>query len=152
MMAAIPLLGGAAGNWISGWLVDKLFTAKGLVLSRRVPAVIGFACATIGLLASQEVDTQFWAIAFLTLAVFGADMTLSPSWSFCVDIGGRAAGAVSGTMNMAGNLGAFATTLAFPYLKSIFDDSVQPFFYIAAALNFVAIALWLMMDNRKVVV
>ncbi|YCM42483.1 MFS transporter [Verrucomicrobiaceae bacterium 227] len=152
MMAAIPLLGGAAGNWISGWLVDKLFTAKGLVLSRRVPAVVGFACATIGLLASQHMDSQFGAIAFLTLAVFGADMTLSPSWSFCVDIGGRAAGAVSGTMNMAGNLGAFVTTLAFPYLKSIFDGSVGPFFYIAAALNFVAIALWLMMDNRKVLV
>ena len=151
ILAAVPLLGGAAGNWFSGWLVDRLFVSKGVVISRRVPAIIGFSCAVIGLLASQQMDTQFGAIAFLTLAVFGADMTLSPSWSFCVDIGGRAAGAVSGTMNMAGNIGSFATALAFPYLKDAFG-SVEPFFYIAAALNFIAIAVWLRMDNRKVVI
>lgn len=151
ILAAVPLLGGAAGNWFSGWLVDRLFVSKGVVISRRVPAILGFSCAVIGLLASQQMDTQFGAIAFLTLAVFGADMTLSPSWSFCVDIGGRAAGAVSGTMNMAGNIGSFATALAFPYLKDAFG-SVEPFFYIAAALNFIAIAVWLRMDNRKVVI
>lgn len=151
MLAAVPLLGGAAGNWFSGWLVDRLFVSKGIVISRRLPAIIGFSCAVIGLLASQQMDTQFGAIAFLTLAVFGADMTLSPSWSFCVDIGGRAAGAVSGTMNMAGNIGSFATALAFPYLKDAFG-SVTPFFYIAAALNFVAIAVWMRMDNRKAVI
>jgi len=151
MLSAVPLIGGAIGNWFSGWLVDRLFVSKGLVISRRVPAVIGFSCAVIGLLASQQMDTQFGAIAFLTLAVFGADMTLSPSWSFCVDIGGRAAGAVSGTMNMAGNIGSFATALAFPYMKDAFG-SVEPFFYIAAALNFLAIYLWFRMDNTKVVI
>ena len=80
-------------------------------------------------------------IAFLTLAVFGADMTLSPSWSYCVDIGGRSAGAVSGTMNMAGNIGAFVTTIAYPYLKAWYA-SPEPFFYLAAALNIVAIVCW----------
>lgn len=148
MLAAVPLLGGAAGNWFSGWLVDRLFISKGIAVSRRLPAIIGFSCAVIGLLASQQMDTQFGAIAFLTLAVFGADMTLSPSWSFCVDIGGRAAGAVSGTMNMAGNIGSFATALAFPYLKDAFG-SVQPFFYIAAALNAIAIITWLRMNPTK---
>lgn len=147
MLAAIPLIGGAVGNWLSGWLVDRLYVTKGLVLSRRIPAVIGFGCAVIGLLASQHMDTQTGAIAFLTLAVFGADMTLSPSWSFCVDIGGRSAGAVSGTMNMAGNIGSFATALAFPYLKEAFG--VQPFFYTAALLSLVAMVTWFLMDSRE---
>ena len=71
-------------------------------------------------------------------------MTLSPSWSFCVDVGGRHAGAVSGTMNMAGNIGSFCTALAFPYLQSWFG-STTPFFYIAAGLNVVAVILWLRM-------
>ena len=52
----------------------------------------------------------------LTVAVFGTDMTVSASWAACVDIGREHAGAVSGTMNMAGNLGSFVTALAFPYL------------------------------------
>lgn len=143
-LAAMPLLGGAAGNWFSGWLVDRLYSRDRRVASRRLPAMIGFALAAVSLLLSVHMETAVGAVAFLTLAIFGADMTLSPSWSFCVDIGGRHAGAVSGTMNMAGNLGAFATTLAFPYLKSWFGSTL-PFFYIGAALNFVAVFLWLRM-------
>jgi ACS family glucarate transporter-like MFS transporter len=77
----------------------------------------------------------------LSVAVFGADMTLSPSWSFCTDIGGRAAGLVSGTMNMAGNLGAFLTALAFPYLLE-WTGSPKPFFWTAAGLGAVAVVAW----------
>jgi ACS family glucarate transporter-like MFS transporter len=83
-------------------------------------------------------------ILFFTLAVFGADMTLSPSWSYCVDIGGKSAGAVSGTMNMAGNLGSFATALAFPTLKTQFGGP-SAFFVFAAVLNVIAIVIWLQM-------
>lgn len=68
-------------------------------------------------------------------------MILSPSWSTCMDIGGKSAGAVSGAMNMVGNLGAFTTALAFPYLKE-FMGSHEPFFYLAAGLNIVAIFMW----------
>ena len=148
LLAAIPLLGGAAGNWFSGWLVDRLYVAKGLVVSRRATAVVGFILAATGLLFSMHMQTEVGAIAFLALAVFGADMTLSPSWSFCVDVGGPSAGAVSGTMNMAGNIGSFATALAFPYLKAAFG-SVNPFFYIGAGLNVLAVILWLQMDSRR---
>jgi len=147
--AAVPLVGGAVGNWFSGWLVDRLYVAKGLAFSRRIPALIGFSLAAIGLLFSLNMDTAAGAVCFLAIAVFGADMTLSPSWSFCVDIGGNSAGAVSGTMNMAGNLGSFVTVLAFPYLKEAFG-SVSPFFYIGAGLNVLAIVIWLKMDSLKV--
>ena len=68
-------------------------------------------------------------------------MILSPSWSTCMDIGGKSAGAVSGAMNMVGNLGAFTTALAFPYLHK-FMGSHEPFFYLAAGLNIVAIFMW----------
>jgi ACS family glucarate transporter-like MFS transporter len=80
----------------------------------------------------------FW----LSVAVFGADMTLAPSWAFCTDIGRQHSGAVSGTMNMAGNLGSFVTTLAFPYLLDWTGTHVT-FFYIAAVLNVLAAFLWL---------
>ncbi len=81
------------------------------------------------------------AVACMCIAIFGADMILSPSWSTCMDIGGKSAGAVSGAMNMVGNLGSFTTSLAFPYLHS-FMGSHKPFFYLAAGLNVVAIFMW----------
>ncbi|MEJ6732392.1 MAG: MFS transporter [Opitutaceae bacterium] len=141
MLAALPLLGGAAGNWFSGWLVDYLFRNHDVVVSRRVPAIIGFTLATLGLLVSLEMDSALPAVIFLTIAVFGADMTLPPSWSACVDVGGKTAGAVSGTMNMAGNIGSFTTSLAFPYLL-VWTGSPTPFFFVAAGLNAIAVAVW----------
>ncbi len=137
-----PLLFGAAGNIFSGWLVDRLYRQGRGNWSRRLPAMIGFALAAAGLIGSVGQGTAIGAVVWLSLAIFGADMTLSPSWSFCIDIGGKNAGAVSGTMNMAGNLGSAIVGLAFPYL--ILAYGAKGFFYSGAALNIFAIGLWLL--------
>jgi len=139
--ASFPLIFGALGNWFSGWLVDFLYKRENWTFSRKFTAILGFVLAAIGLLASVFMDTPFMAVVFLSLATFGADMTLSPSWSACNDTGKENSGAVSGTMNMAGNLGSFITALAFPYLK-VWSGSVVPFFFIGAGLNLLAIFLW----------
>ena len=97
--------------------------------------------ATVGVLASVAQTDVIWAVVWISIAIFGADMTLSPSWAACVDIGRRSAGAVSGTMNMAGNLGSFFTALAFPYLVEGFG-SARPFFYVAAGLSLFSVLLW----------
>ncbi len=146
--AAVPLVAGAFGNWFSGWLVDLIYRNGHWKASRRVPAMIGFFLAAIGLVASIYMTDVLPAILFLSIAIFGADMTLSPSWSFCVDIGKHHSGAVSGTMNMAGNIGSFITALAFPYLFE-WTGSVVPFFIVGAVLNSVAIMVWMLMRPDK---
>ncbi len=145
--AMIPLLAGAAGNVCAGWLVDALFRAGHPGLSRRLPAALGFVLAAAGLLLSVGQPGVVGAVFWLSLAIFGADMTLSPSWSYCIDLGGPHAGQVSGTMNMAGNLGAALVALAFPYLRS-WTGGDTPFFYVAAALNALAVFLWLATNPR----
>jgi len=148
LYSAAPLVCGALGNWLSGWLVDRIYRSGAWVLSRRVPAIVGFALATIGLLGSVAADHPLVTILWFSLAIFGADMTISPSWSVCIDIGQRQAGLVSGTMNMAGNIGSFLTGLAFPYLAA-WTGSNTLFFYFAAALNLVAIPIWCLIDCRR---
>jgi ACS family glucarate transporter-like MFS transporter len=140
--AMAPLLAGAAGNIFSGWFVDRLYRTGRWVLSRRLPAMIGFALAALGMVMSVGQETALGAVVWLSLAVFGADMTLSPSWSLCIDIGGQHAGAVSGTMNMAGNLGSAFVGLVFPYLLIAYGP--KGFFYVGAALNTLALGLWLL--------
>ncbi len=139
--ASAPLICGALGNWFSGFLVDFIFKRKKWELSRKIPAIIGFFLASIGIVASVYMEEVTPAIVCISIAVFGADMTLSPSWSACVDIGKQFSGAVSGTMNMAGNIGSFLTALAFPYMLDMTGSEV-PFFYLAAGLNALAILLW----------
>lgn len=139
--AAIPLLCGVAGNWLAGFTVDRLYSVGKWRLSRRLPAAIGFILSAVGMSLCVNMTSPGAAVACMCVAIFGADMILSPSWSTCMDIGGQSAGAVSGAMNMVGNLGAFTTALAFPYLKE-FLGSHEPFFYLAAGLNIVAIFMW----------
>jgi len=142
LYASVPLIGGGLGNIVSGWLVDRIYRGGNWTRSRRLPAVCGFLLAAAGLVASRQLNTPGLEVGCLALAIFGADMTLPPSWSLCVDMGRQHSGAVSGTMNMAGNLGSFLTALAFPYLLQWTGGS-GAFFYAGAVLNLSAVALWL---------
>jgi ACS family glucarate transporter-like MFS transporter len=148
LYSSVPLMAGALGNWVSGLMVDYLYRTKGLEVSRRLPAILGFILASAGMLMVVFSPSGPMAIAFLALAVFGADMTLSPSWAFCIDVGKENAGVVSGTMNMAGNLGAFVTIIAFPYLFK-WTGRYEPFFIICSILSLAAVGMWFKMNPRK---
>lgn len=142
MLASAPLIGGAIGNWVGGAWVDALYRRGRRRESRQYPAITGFLLAAIGLAASLQFDSAVPAVLCLTVALLGADMTLPPSWALCIDIGRAHAGTVAGTMNMAGNLGSFATSLAFPYMLAM-TGSTTPFFVTGVALNLFAVWLWM---------
>jgi ACS family glucarate transporter-like MFS transporter len=156
LYASVPLLCGALGNWFSGWLIDAIYARGHWVASRRVPAIIGFTLAVFGLAGSLVAETALSSSIWFSLAIFGADMTLSPSWSTCIDVGRERAGVISGTMNMAGNIGAFLTSLAFPYfaawtltaMPGLSNENI-PFFVVAAALNVAAVAMWLAINPAE---
>lgn len=148
---SIPLIAGAVGNWVAGFMIDAIYRSGKWKLSRRLPAILGFGISAIGMIMVTQVSSPVLSVAFMAMAVFGADMTLSPSWAFCIDIGKENAGVVSGTMNMAGNLGAFVTIIAFPYLFK-WTGQYEPFFIICAGLSIAAIVIWASMNPEKPIV
>ena len=148
LFAAAPLICGAFGCWTSGWWVDRLYSSNRWVLSRRLPAMTGFLLAAVGIIGSAFAETPLSSSIWFSLSIFGADMTLPPSWSTCVDVGRTRAGVISGTMNMAGNFGSFITSLAFPYLL-VWTGSPLPYFFVAAGLNVLAIGLWMLADPTE---
>ena len=94
-----------------------------------------------------------------SIAVFGVEMTISPSWSFCMDIGGGRSGAVSGAMNMLGNLGSAFSAIIFPYFVAnvtlpYFAEkagTANSFFVFAAIINVLAGVAWLFMNPKKTI-
>jgi len=148
LYSMIPLLGGAVGNVFSGWLVDRIYASGRPALSRKLPAILGFGLTAIGMVMSVQQAAVGPAIFWLTLAVFGVDMVLSPSWSFCIDIGGRHAGQVSGTMNMAGNIGSAIIGPLFPTLL-LWTGSANVFFYLVAGCSVIAAGCWVLADSTK---
>ncbi len=158
--SAVPLIFAAFANWIAGSMVTGLFKKGYHVGSRRATAIVGFSLGIIGLiLAIQTRNLDFlttdkaqlyWFVFCFSLATFGVDMTLSPSWAFCNDIGGANSGAVSGSMNMVGNIGAALSAITFPLLLNEETGSANAFFVLATGLNFVAIVSWCFMNPNRI--
>jgi ACS family glucarate transporter-like MFS transporter len=147
--SAVPLIVAAFANWIAGSMVTGLYKRGYHVGSRRLTAVVGFAVGVLGLLLATRTDNLYWFVFCFSLATFGVDMTLSPSWAFCNDIGGASSGAVSGSMNMVGNIGAALSAIVFPMLLNSETGSANRFFILAAGLNIVAILSWCLMNPNR---
>jgi ACS family glucarate transporter-like MFS transporter len=146
--AMIPLVFGGTAQWVAGFLVDYLYRSKLQAWSRRLPAMLGFALAAVAISLVSSMETPWAATAGFALATFGADMTISPSWAYCIDVGGKNSGAVSGSMNMVGNLGSFVSANAFPFLFGL-TGSAFAYFGIAALLNVASIVCWQFMRPQK---
>jgi ACS family glucarate transporter-like MFS transporter len=143
----VPLLCGSAANWVSGAFVDYLYRTGRVAWSRRLPGIIGFLLAAGGIVIVSLAFTPMAAMAGFAVAIFGVEVTISPSWAYCMDIGGKSSGSISGAMNMVGNIGAFASATAFPYLFAL-AGSAAPYFYVAAALNLAGALCWLQMRPK----
>lgn len=142
--AMVPLLCGSVANWISGFFVDLLYRWGHHSWSRRLPGIVGFLLAASGIFAVSLATHPVTAIAAFAVATFGVEVTISPSWAYCMDIGGRSSGSITGAMNMVGSIGAFASANAFPYLFGLTGNATA-YFSIAAALNLIAMLCWLNM-------
>ena len=142
--AGLPMYCGAVATWTGGLLVDALYRRGYGVVSRTLPAVLGFIIAGLSVAGAAFAGGAGWFVALFGCAVFGLDFTVSASWTVCADIGRENTGAVSAAMNMAGSVGSFACSIGFPYLFTL-THSAQPFFVIAALLNFLAAASWVLL-------
>lgn len=139
--AGIPLYCGAAATWTSGLTVDWLYRRYRAEVSRRLPAIAGFAIAAASLIAAAYMQSAETFIACFAVTTFGVDFTLSPSWSVCADVAGPRTGTLSGAMNMMGSVGSFASSLCFPWLLGMTGD-IKAYFFAAAFVNLAAIVCW----------
>lgn len=144
----LPLLVGASAQWISGFTVDRLFRSRHRAFSRAAPAIAGFLISAVGAAAIPFAPDAPAAAMCFALAAFGAEVTISPSWAFCIDLGGKNAGSVSGAMNTAGNFGSFVSANAFPWLQSAFG-SAGPYFFLVCAMNLLSGLAWTRMRMRQ---
>jgi len=136
----VPFIFAATSLWVTGFLVDRIYNSELCQWSRRLPAMLGFVLAAGGMVGMTWAPTATWAVVFLTMAIYGIEMTVPPSWTHCVDIAGTSAGAISGTMNGVGNLGSFLCAAAFPWLTQHYGRDA--YFWLAAMLNLLGLVIW----------
>ena len=114
LLSSMVLLTGGVTTILGGWLTDYLTKRYGLTTGRKLGAI---ALPLSGaLLIFAALTNQPMVAAFCFAGAAGlADMCLSPLWAVCHDIGGDAAGTVTGAMNTFGNLGGALSPLVVGY-------------------------------------
>lgn len=148
----IPLLVGTATNSLGGWLSDRLQVRTGnLRYSRRIVAILGFGMSAVFVLLGVVATNPIMAVAAISLAVGGLELTTGVSWAIPLDIGQDHSGTVSGIMNMFGNVGGAVSPLLVAWLVTRFDSWTPPF-VVASLLCFVAGLLWFKIDPTQTIV
>ncbi len=147
LLSGLPLfLGGFAcilSGWLSGWLVRRGFA---LARVRRGLAFVGFGGAAAMLLLSPRIDDPLWAMLAMGMASFSLDMALPVCWRTAMDVGGEFAGTISGTMNMAGQIGGAFGPIVVGYILEYLNHDWTLTFVLSAAINVVGGLCWIWID------
>ncbi len=81
------------------------------------------------------------------LAGFANDLTLPGAWATCMDVGGRFAGTLSGSMNMMGNFGGMAGPLVVGLHPAIHEPQLGDHAsWLSSAIYFLGGLCWLIID------
>jgi predicted MFS family arabinose efflux permease len=146
-LAGVPLFFGGLGSSLCGLITPRLLRASGsLTWTRRVLALFGFSGAAGLLLWSFYIRDPLWAMLAMGLASLCNDLTMPGSWSTCMDVGGRYAGTLSGSMNMMGSVGAAIAPLAIGFILDHSQHDWTLTFWISGVIYFLGGLCWLWID------
>jgi ACS family glucarate transporter-like MFS transporter len=147
LLAVLPLFCGGIGCIFSGLIAARLSAALADTgKARRLIACIGLIGAAAMLVVATRLPTPAAAMLALGLASFCNDLAMPSGWGACMDIGGRYAGSVSGSMNMMGNLGGAVGGVVVPQVLLLTNNSWTMTFYVSAAVYIVGAISWVFID------
>ena len=125
------------------------------MLVRRTFGFVGFAGASGLLMLSFYIKDPLLAMLAMGFASFCNDLTMPGSWATCMDVGGKCAGTVSGSMNMMGNFGGMvgpaATGMVLAATATVTSAGVatknwELVFAISSSIYFLGAICWLFID------
>jgi MFS family permease len=146
-LAGFPLLFGGVGCAVGGFLAPRMARWMGSVrTARRTVAAAGCLGAAVLLFVHTGIHDPFWAMVAMGFASFSNDLVMPNAWAACMDIGGKYAGTLSGSMNMMGNLGGGAAPVIAGYLlRATNNDWLVPL-HVMAAIYLLGVVCWLLLD------
>jgi sugar phosphate permease len=145
--AKYPLLFGGFGSLFCGLISARMERLLGSVsISRRVLACTGFLGAGLFLILSINTADPFWAMIAMGMASFCNDLVMPGAWGTCMDVGGKFAGTLSGSMNMMGNMAGFVAPTFGGWLVQRSGGDWNSFLYVMAGVYLLGTVCWPMID------
>ena len=172
-----PLILGAVGCLLGGWLTDKYIRwTNNRKWGRRLFGIVGHSLCAVCWLACLFTTEAFPFALAISLAAFFNDLPMGAAWSSCQDIGKRCSSIVAGAMNTIGNIGGALASLVTGYIIEGFlnayagslavkveqltaqqkilakQPAYQVCFVIYALVYVVAVLLWLRINSTESIV
>ncbi|MGB9604843.1 MAG: MFS transporter [Bryobacteraceae bacterium] len=145
-LAVFPLFFGGLGCMFGGFIAPYVTRWTGSVArARRAIAYAGALGACLFLLLHIAIRDPFWAMFAMGMASFGNDILMPGSWGACMDVGGKYAGTLSGSMNMMGNLGGALGPVVLGFVLQETGSWILNF-YIMAGIYLIAAVAWRFID------
>lgn len=145
---AVPFVMSMIGNISGGYLTDKLTAKYGLKIGRKALGSSSLIVSAICMFLAAFIPGKMQVFIFLSLSFGVVDLMLPSAWALCIDLGKKYAGAVSGAMNTAGNIGGFVCATLFGYLVESSGNYNLPL-YVIAVMLIISAALFLFIDPTK---
>ncbi|MDH4476786.1 MAG: MFS transporter [Verrucomicrobiaceae bacterium] len=124
LLACVPLFFGGIGSILAGLLSARLDVWLGSIArTRRWLGVLGMGAAGIMLLVSMQLQTPVASVLAIGLAALCSDLAMPGAWGACMDVGGRHTGALSGSMNMMGQVGGAIAPMAVPLVLAATNNN-----------------------------
>ena len=147
LLNCIPLFFGGLGSIVCGLIANPLARVLGCVgRTRRWSGFVGLTGAAVMLIVSIQFKNPLLAVLSVGMASFCNDLALPGGWGACMDVGGRFAGSLSGSMNMLGNAGGALAPMIVPFVLKATHDNWNMNFYMFAVVYFLGGLCWLFID------
>jgi ACS family glucarate transporter-like MFS transporter len=147
--AVFPLFFNGLGSLFCGFVTPIVTRMTGDdVRTRKTMALTGFIGAGSFLMIATRMDGINWTMAMIATACFFNDLVMPHAWASCMDVGGRYAASVAGTMNLMGNLAGASSTMVGGFLLSQAGGNWNQFITLLASVYFLGVPCWALLNPR----
>jgi ACS family glucarate transporter-like MFS transporter len=145
--AIFPLLFGGFGSLFCGLISAKVaLWTRSVRRSRRLLAIVGFLGAAVFMTLSINLKDPLLGMIAMGMSSFCNDLVMPGAWGACMDVGGKYAGTVSGSMNTMGNLAGFVAPWAGGFILELTGGDWNVFLYSMAAMYLLGTFCWPLID------
>ncbi|MFM2142538.1 MAG: hypothetical protein RLZZ476_1082, partial [Verrucomicrobiota bacterium] len=150
LLACVPLFFGGIGSILAGLLSARLDVWLGSIArTRRWLGVLGMGAAGLMLIISMQLQTPVASVLAIGLAALFSDLSMPGSWGACMDVGGRYTGALSGSMNMMGQVGGAIAPMAVPLVLAATNNNWSINMGLFACSYFLGAICWVFINSDE---
>ena len=150
VLNSLPLIGIVAGSFIGGTISDFILArTRNRWLARSGVASISMLLCAAFILVAYFIDHPLLAVLIISIGSFCAAIGGPCAYTVTIDMGGRHTAILFATMNMVGNLGAFAFIRCVPEITKW--TSWSAVLALFGALYVAAAVFWLLINPHRTV-